>query len=179
VVGEIVRVSSQPAPLLLRIEDVHWADPIILTHLAKLIRSVAELPILLILTTRIAGDPFDQAWRAGIGGAPLTTIDLGSLRLTEANDLAKKFDILDDEIITACVERCGGNPLFLEQLLRDADDLTDGSIPDTIQGIVQARIDVLPVNDKEAIQAASVLGQRFSCAALEALIKNNNFEEDI
>jgi len=83
---------------------------------------------------------------------------------------------LNDEMIAACVERSGGNPLFLEQLLRNAGDLEAGDIPGTIQGIVQARLDVLAGHDREAIQAASVLGQRFSRTALAALLNNDNYD---
>ncbi|HUV62638.1 MAG TPA: adenylate/guanylate cyclase domain-containing protein [Sedimentisphaerales bacterium] len=175
-VGDLVRHASQSRPLLLRVEDAHWADPLILAHLANLTRAVQNIPALLILTTRITADRLDQAWRAGTAGAPLTTHDLGPLHPSEANELARDFKALNDEMITACVERSGGNPLFLEQLLRNADDLKAGAIPGTVQGIVQARLDVLPSNDRAAIQAASVLGQRFSRAALAALLDTGNYD---
>ncbi len=174
--GDLVRHAGQRRPVLLRIEDTHWADPLILDQLANLTRTVQEIPVLLILTTRVTGDQLDQTWRAGTEGAPLTTADLGPLQPSEANDLADAFEALNDEMIAACVERSGGNPLFLEQLLRNAGDLEAGDIPGTIQGIVQARLDVLAGHDREAIQAASVLGQRFSRTALAALLNNDNYD---
>jgi len=177
-VGDLVRHASRSAPLLLRVEDAHWADQQILGHLAHLTRTVQDMPVLLIVTTRITGDRLDQSWRAGTEGAPLTTVDLGSLDASEANALAEDFETLDADVIAACVERSGGNPLFLEQLLRNADELTAGNIPGTVQGIVQARLDTLRPSDYEAIQAASVLGQRFSRRAVEALLKGRNFEPD-
>ncbi len=174
--AELVRHEGQVQPLLLRVEDAHWADPVLLDHLANLTRTVQDIPVLMILTTRITGDQLDQTWRAGADGAPLTTIDLGPLQPLEANDLAREFETLNEEMIAACVERSGGNPLFLEQLLRNADDLTAGDIPGTIQGIVQARLDVLASHDREAIQAASVLGQRFSRSALAALLDGDDYD---
>ncbi len=176
VFGGLVRTLSQSTPLLLRVEDTHWADPVILAYLAFLTRAISEYPVLLILTTRIAGDQLDQGWRTGTEGAPLTTIDLGQLEPSEAIDLARDFDALDSEIIAACIDRSGGNPLFLEQLLRNADDLTSGDIPGTIQGIVQARLDILPASDRKAIQAASILGQRFSRPAMDALLDIKGYD---
>ena len=55
--------------------------------------------------------------------------DLSPLDSSEASDLAQYFGDLDEDVISACVERSGGNPLFLEQLLRNADELTAGNIP--------------------------------------------------
>jgi predicted ATPase len=63
----------------------------------------------------------------------------------------------------------GGNPLFLEQLLRNADGLEAGNIPGTVQGIVQARLDAIPDMDRRALQAVSILGQRFSLPAMMAV----------
>ena len=175
-VGDLVRQASRSSPLLLRVEDAHWADPVILAHLMHLTQAVVDIPVLLIVTTRITGDQLDQNWRAGTEGAPITMIELGPLRASEANDLARDFEALNDDVIAACVERSGGNPLFLEQLLRNADELTAGDIPGTIQGIVQARLDALPSHDREAIQAASILGQRFSRSALDALLEGNGYD---
>ena len=69
-------------------------------------------------------DPLDRGWRAGAEGAALTTIDLGPLDVSEAGHLAEEFEGLDATLISACVERAGGNPLFLEQLLRSANGTT-------------------------------------------------------
>ena len=60
--------------------------------------------------------------------------------------------------------------MFLEQLLRTAGDLVDGRLPSSIQSVVLARTDLLAANDRRAIEAASVLGQRFTLANLRALI---------
>jgi hypothetical protein len=57
------------------------------------------------------------------------------------------------------VQRAEGNPLFLEQLLRNVREHGDGDVPASIQSLVLARIDRLPPADKQAVQAASVLGQ--------------------
>ena len=169
-VAALVRQRSQGLPLLLRVENVHWADAIVLDHLSRLAATVAELPVLLVMTSRIEGDQLDQGWRSTTGGAPLSTIDLSPLRDTEALDLARDFLDIDRRVAAACVERAEGNPLFLEQLLRSAMEATEEAIPGSVQSIVQSRMDRLAPEDRDALQAASVLGQRFSVDALRHVI---------
>jgi class 3 adenylate cyclase len=176
--GDLVIGRSAKRPLLLRIEDMHWAGPAVLAQAAALTRLIATCQALLVLTTRITGDPFDADWREKTGSAPVTSFDLAPLIATEAADLAQEFADLDDETTAACIARAGGNPLFLEQLLRNADELVAGNIPGTVQGIIQARLDAIPEDDRRALQAASVLGQRFSLPAMLAVAGFDAFQPD-
>jgi predicted ATPase len=66
-IAEIVKSKSRQQPLLLVVEDVHWADGLTLDHLAKLTETVADCAALLIMTSHLDGDPLDQAWRRQIG----------------------------------------------------------------------------------------------------------------
>ena len=75
-----------------------------------------------------------------------------------------------------CVERAAGNPLFLEQLLRNAEESHDVAVPGSVQSLVQARIDRLDPIDKTAVQVASVLGQRFERAALAHLLERAEYD---
>src|SRR5262249_52008162 len=78
-----------------------------------------------------------------------------------------------------CVERAGGNPLFLEQLMRHAAERTSGdAVPDTVQSIVQARLDRLDPALQQALQAATVFGQRFSIAGLRYLLGDRCCDPD-
>src|SRR5580693_7960081 len=126
------------------------------------------------MTTRPEGDPLDAHWRALAGGAAMITVDLSPLSAVDALSLARRF-IDGDAFAAQCVERAGGNPLFLEQLLRTAGDLTDGQLPSSIQSVVLARTDLLSAQDRRAIQAASALGQRFSLAHLRALLREPGY----
>ena len=170
VVSELIRASSKRKPVLIVVEDVHWADPLMLTYFAKMAATVADCRALLVMTSRIEGDPLDQAWRATTDGCPLMSIDVVPLRKKEALALAGAFIDASNQFALDCVERAEGNPLFLEQLLRDAKERGDKEVPASIQSLVLARIDRLPLSDKRALQAASVIGQRFSLDALRHLI---------
>ena len=170
VVSELVAARCRQSPLLVQIEDIHWAEPNVIALLAHLSATISELPCVLVMTTRIVGDPIDRIWRAQAQGAPTTVIELGPLRADEARQLVEGWTEFDSALLETCVDRSGGNPLFLEQLLRNLDELSADNLPGTIQGIVQARLDLLDVENRGAIQAASVFGQRFALDALSFLL---------
>jgi class 3 adenylate cyclase/tetratricopeptide (TPR) repeat protein len=169
-VAELVTRASGRCPRLLAIEDLHWADQMTLDHLANLAETVAGCPALLVMTSRLERDPLHEAWGPTIAGQPIVTIDLGPLQPSEANGLAEAYLDALGELAQRCVERADGNPLFLEQLLRHAEESAEGSVPGSIRSLVQARLDRLALPDKRALQAASVLGQRFTAEALAALL---------
>ncbi|ANW02388.1 adenylate/guanylate cyclase domain-containing protein [Bradyrhizobium icense] len=164
-VAELVTRASQRRPRLLAIEDLHWADQTTLDHLANLAETVLGCPALLVMTSRIERESLRE-----VAGHPIVTIDLGPLQPSEANGLAEAYFDALGEVAQRCIERAAGNPLFLEQLLRHAEESADGGIPGSIRSLVQARLDRLAMPDKRALQAASVLGQRFTTEALAALI---------
>jgi predicted ATPase len=138
---------------------------------------VAECRAVLVVTSRLEGDPLDTAWRARTGGAPLVTVDLGPLRPAEALELAGAFIATTDGRARACVERAQGNPLFLEQLLRHAEEEGAGEgVPDTVRSLVLARTDRLEPVDRRALQAASVLGQRVPHDALRHLLEDPGYD---
>ena len=177
VVAALAKASADNRPLLVTIEDVHWADPETLSLLAAITRATATSRTVLVMTTRIDGDPLDAHWRSTAGGGTLITVDLSPLSPADARSIARR--IIDvGAFAEQCVERAGGNPLFLEQLLRGAGDLTDGRLPASVQSIVLARTDLLSAQDRRAIQAASVLGQRFSLAHLRTLLQEPRYDCD-
>jgi tetratricopeptide (TPR) repeat protein len=174
-VARILDRESGLRPRLLVVEDLHWADQLVLMQLARLTTVVAQHPALLIMTSRIEGDPLDETWRAQVSGAPLTTIDLGPLPSDDARALAEALIAANTAFAERCVERAAGNPLFLDQLLRHADESQAVAVPGSIQSLVQERIDRLDSADKTAVQAASVLGQRFVGSALAHLLDASDY----
>ncbi len=169
-VGALAHATAGRSPLLLRIEDIHWADPLLLDRLAVLAEAIADRPVIMLMTSRIEGDPISRAWRAKVRRCPLTTIDLGPLNDADAADLAKEYRDANDALAQACIARAAGNPLFLDQLLRNARENAEHAVPGSVQSIVQARLDHLGDGDRRAIQAAAVLGQRFLAATVAAMV---------
>ena len=175
-VCDLVRRSTESQPCLIIVEDVHWASPLVLSCLTRVAETVSQCRALLVMTSRIEGDPISQTWRGATHGAPLITIDLGPLRHSDAVAFTATIIDATSAFATICIERAEGNPLFLDQLLRTAEDAADKALPGSIQSIVLARMDKLPPEDRLALQAASVLGQRFPLAALRTLIANPAYD---
>jgi class 3 adenylate cyclase/tetratricopeptide (TPR) repeat protein len=174
--ARLVEQSSRVQPRVLAVEDLHWADSFTLTQLAALATTVANCPAVLVMTSRLEQDPLDQDWRAEAGASPLIAIDLGPLHAEEATILAAPFLSASTEVARHCVERAAGNPLFLEQLLHNAAEGDISTIPSSVQSLVQARLDRLDPSDKAALQAASVLGQRFDRGAFAYLLDEPDFD---
>jgi predicted ATPase len=168
VLNSLVRARSASSPLLLVVEDVHWADRTTLETLARAAAAARDLPLVLALTTRPEPETVGPAWRAASGGCPLLTLDLAPLTQAEARELAGTYPCEDDALVASCVQRAEGNPLFLDQLMRNAQS-GDRTLPSSIQSIVLARLDRLDPGDRQALQAASILGQRFTLEAVQSL----------
>lgn len=157
-------------PLMLAIEDAHWADTAVRDRLAAVATRIADHPVLMVLTTRIENDPFDAGWRAAARGVPITTSDLGPLTAEDAAELTGALANLDADILADCIDRADGNPLFLEHLARSAAEDGSNALPDSVQSIVLAQVDRLPADEREVLQVASVFGQRFTASGVASLL---------
>lgn len=166
----LLQTASRDRAVLIAVEDVHWANKATLGLLAQLAAAADHCTAVLIMTTRIDGDPFDADWRAQSSGGPAVTIDLRPLAPEDAVQLVTGILSEVDDFATQCVVRAEGNPLFLEQLLRSKLQDGDAKLPHSIQGVVLARLDSLAEPDRHALRAASVLGQRFVPGDLQALL---------
>ena len=174
-IADLASRAARARPLLLVFEDIHWGSPLLLACLAALAMAARECPLVLLMTTRFEGDPFDRHWRAASHGTPLLTVDLGPLRRDEALALAQGVMQSSTRVAQECIERAEGNPLFLAQLLRNAHESGSPSIPPTIQSLVLARMDRLASRDKLALQAAAVVGKRFTLDVLRALTEDQRY----
>jgi class 3 adenylate cyclase len=163
-------------PTVLLIEDLHWAEPPLLDLLDRLVADV-DRPFLLIATAR----PELLELRPGWGGHRDSSTFLRLEALTDADAGQLLDDLLEAELPAALrevvVERSEGNPFFVEELIgtlidRGLLERSNGSwsvrelpvgfdVPDSIQAVLAARIDLLDTPEKAALQAASVIGRIF------------------
>lgn len=173
----LLEAASDVAPRVLAIEDLHWADASTLARVADLARAATRMPVLLILTSRLDGDPLAGAWRAALRGGSLTCLDLGPLCDSDAAQLARNIAPTANGLTRRCIERAGGNPLFLEQLMRAGHEQHD-RLPPSLHSLVLARVDRLPQRDRAALRAASVVGQRFPLALLRVLCATADYTCD-
>ena len=162
-------------PLVLLIEDVHWAEPPLLDLIERIGRD-ATGALLLLATAR----PDFAAGRTGWGSrVDSETIWLEPLEADTAGSLVDSLlaSELPSEVRDLIVERAEGNPFFVEEVLESlidagvlervnggwrANDLPPGfEIPDSVQAVLAARIDLLEEAEKAALQAAAVIGRVF------------------
>ena len=154
-------------PLVVFMEDLHWAERELLELLAA-VRSV-QRPLLLLGTARYEVGLAAEAIRL----APLPSGD--ALRMVD--HLAS--ETLAQEVRTFVVEHSDGNPFFVEEIMRMLADreVTDAIpqdlvVPDTVQALLAERIDLLDPAEKGALQAAAVIGRAFPADAVRELISD-------
>ncbi len=167
----LIGVLAAQQPVILALEDIHWADDGVLDLVESIGESIESAPLFLVCLGRPELRERRAAWAGG--GRNATTIDLKPLRPREAEELVAHLSSqgLAVELQQTVAQRAGGNPLFVEELVRM---LLEGSgagaaIPDTVQAVLTSRIDRLPQDEKRTLQAASVIGRTFWPSAVAPL----------
>lgn len=165
----LLGVAASNQPLLLIVEDVHWAGRDALDQLAELSRTAAGIPAVLLMTVRSEEDPLDHGWRQGAG--PMITIDLAPLPEASLVGLAQAAGLEDGGLARACAVRARGNPLFLEQLVACAATGQDprSAVPGSMASLVLGRLDRLSEADRAVIAAAAILGRTADVEAVRAV----------
>jgi DNA-binding winged helix-turn-helix (wHTH) protein/tetratricopeptide (TPR) repeat protein len=145
-------------PLVVVVEDIHWIDRTSEEFLTTLAGQLMATRILLLATHRpgYRSPWMDRSYTTQITIAPLTAGDSARLLASVAGNAP-----IAAEISTAILRRGEGNPFFLEELARTVIEQGAGtsSIPDTVQGVILARLDRLSDVPKQLLQTASVLGR--------------------
>ncbi|MBB5510202.1 adenylate/guanylate cyclase domain-containing protein [Paraburkholderia atlantica] len=175
--ARLVQRASRQRPRVLVVEDIHWSDESTLRDLAGLSATMAGCPAVLVLTARTHGDSSEEPWRAALS-EPYSQIDLGPLSTSDAHAMARSFPGAQAGLAGRCIARAAGNPLFLEQLLNDAQDGQGTGVPGSVRSLVQARLDRLDPANKTVLQAASVLGQLFEKEAVDFLVDGDGASAD-
>ncbi|MFF0296221.1 adenylate/guanylate cyclase domain-containing protein [Kitasatospora sp. NPDC004614] len=158
---ELLGALAGRAPLVLVIDDAHWAAALLLDLLDRVVAALADAPVLVA----VLGRP--ELLDAGPAG-PHRVLTLGALSDREARQLA---GALGGAAPAHLLERAGGNPLHLEQLLAAPANRSgsgDG-VPLTLQTLIGARLDALDPAERRAVDLACVLGREFAADELAAL----------
>jgi class 3 adenylate cyclase/tetratricopeptide (TPR) repeat protein len=166
-------------PLVIVVEDLHWADEAMLDFLEHITDWAVSSPILVVATARPELFSLRGSWGGGKRNA--TTVSLSPLNAEQAAVLLGALletTVLDAAVQQAILDRSEGNPLYVTEFVRLADDkglLRDAaaiaglSLPGSVQAVVAARLDLLPAEEKAALQAAAVVGKTFWVGALRSL----------
>src|SRR5262245_46508606 len=188
--------AARLRPVILFLDDVHWADPASVDLLAYIGGRCPELRVLLAVTYRAADlftsrHPFGQVKLELQGRGACREVTLSSLT---RDDVERYFVVtfpghrFPSELGPMIHARTGGNPLFLVDLLRDLRDrgiiVADSSgwalipavadlsqdLPESVRGLIQRKVDQLTEDDRQALTAASVQGAEFDSAVVARVL---------
>jgi len=183
---EAVRMMSlrgaRVRPLVLVFEDLHWVDSSTEEYLTSMMDSLAGMPIMLVLTHRVGyAPPFGtRSFHA--------TLNLQTLSEAEVGAMAGRVlgtEALPRDLLAALMQKAEGVPLFVEEVTKTLLDLgvlrrdnggyrmvkgtAEMGVPDTMQGIIMARLDRLGDDGKRTVQLASVIGRQFLVRLLDRI----------
>jgi predicted ATPase len=167
-----IEAGAQDEPTTFVFEDIHWADGALLDLIELLAARLQNLPVLLLTLARHELLDVRPAWGGGL--LAYNALPLEPLDGAEASQLA--LHLLGADTKAARVaEAAEGNPLFIEQfaaVLSERNGDESDSLPTTIRGLVAARLDGLPAEEREVILDASIVGKSFWRGALERIARN-------
>jgi class 3 adenylate cyclase len=181
-VRDLLLGESQKTPLILVFEDLHWVDRTTEEFLSYFVEWLPNASILLILLYR---PEYVHAWG---NKSYYSRIGLGQLPAIASSEMVKSLlegAEVSLELRELIIGRAGGNPLFMEELtyaLFEGGDIERANqqytlsrkvweiqVPDTIQGIIAARMDRLEASHKRTMQTAAVVGREFNYEILEMI----------
>jgi class 3 adenylate cyclase/tetratricopeptide (TPR) repeat protein len=170
-------------PTVLVFEDLHWADDGLLDFVDGLVDWATDLPLLVVATARPELLTRRMHWGGGKPNA--TTLSLAPLSEAETAEVVHAVlerAVLPADVQAAVLARAGGNPLYAEEFARlIAERAPDAAgelpVPDSLQGLIAARLDALSRAEKELIQDAAVVGKVFWRGALPASRSRENVDD--
>ncbi len=186
-VEALVLAQAQRQPLLLICDDLHWADASSLELLGRLARQARHAALLLILGYR-ADPPIPEPWTAL---AHCTRLLIGELTPSDTAALVAALlqDVPPPELLTL-VEKTQGNPFFVEEVIRGLIEagvlarvgggwrltrpVEETLVPDSIEGVITARLDRLEERSREVLQVAAVVGRRFHYPILAGVMSRRD-----
>jgi predicted ATPase len=188
----LLRALAARGPVVLVCEDLHWADPASIEVVRQLLPLASQLPILFLAALR--ADTDSAGW-ALIGqarelfGDALAELRLEPLSEAESRTLVAnllEIESLPDHVRGVILSRAEGNPFFVEEVVRmliergvivargdqwvATSDIGTVEIPETLHGLLLARIDQLPASAKRSLRVAAVIGRQFPLRVLERIL---------
>ena len=163
-------LRRERSPSVVVVEDLHWSEPAFREVLRALIVELADVPVLFLGTSRPELEPSDAL------GADAITVHLRPLDAESVEELVEQISVrlgVSDVEPASVAERSGGNPLFALEFVRALADVPNragiGSVPDSVQAVIAARLDAVPMELRAVVQDAAVIGDEFWVPALAVI----------
>ena len=170
-VRDVLIRASEEGPIVIVLEDIQWLDGPTAALFAELVPDLAPHGCLLVTTSR----PGTRlAWQA-------QRIELAPLAPPDARALASELGGADvaNELVERVLERTGGNPFFIEEVLRQFHDTGRTDVPATVQEVIEAHLDRLPPGPLAVVKTAAVIGRSFWLPLIKTLVPSGSLTEDL
>jgi class 3 adenylate cyclase len=169
----LVALLASERPVLIGIDDAHWADDGLLDLIEEVVFRLNDAPLVVLCTSR--PELLERRPDFGRAARNVTQIELSPLTREASNALAAALlPAKTRQLAPQVAEASGGNPFFVEEVVCAIAEGRGGAthrLPDTVQAAIAARLDQLPQVEKRTLQHAAVLGQNFLESALEELVE--------
>jgi hypothetical protein len=168
----LVALLAGERPLVIGIDDTHWADDGLLDLVEEVVFRLDDVPLVVLCTSR--PELLDRRPDFGRAARNVTQVELRPLTAEATDELAIALLPPEERSFASRVARAsGGNPFFAEEVAQAIVEGRHGDVehlPDTVQAAIAARLDLLPPAEKRALQHSSVLGPNFLQEALDDLL---------
>ncbi len=170
-----VGALAQQRPLVMQISDLHWADDAVLSLIDDFFATVHHRPIVLVATARPA---LLDHWSPRPGRHNTLVLHLDPLGRAASAELLESLmgEPVPADLAEVLLDRSGGNPFFMEELVGLLDGAATSAevsrvaaLPDTLRGLVAARLDDLDPMARDVLQNAAVIGQQGPTAGLREM----------
>jgi class 3 adenylate cyclase/tetratricopeptide (TPR) repeat protein len=166
-VRRLLEAAARRRPLVVIVEDIHWAEPTLLDILEYVAAHARGVPLVLVCLAR--PDLLERRPTALL----VDSIELRPLSQTHSGELLERLDPVaarEPAERVRLLDAAEGNPLFLEQMVAMKQETGSATIPPTIQALLAARIDGLPPAERDVIDCAAVEGRQFHRSAVAELL---------
>ena len=168
-VRRLLERAAAERPLVVVVEDVHWAEQTLLDLLEYLVAFSGAQPVLVVPIARPEFLETRPAWAAPLPNRSLLMLD--SLSDADARELVERAaGEVESQTAAQIVDTAEGNPLFLEQLVAVGAENGHAAMPSSIQAVLAARIDHLEPGERTLLEYASVQGRSFYVGAVAELL---------
>jgi class 3 adenylate cyclase/tetratricopeptide (TPR) repeat protein len=152
-VASFLATAADESPLVVLVDDIHWAEPALLDMLAGVVRSLARTPLLVVCLARPELLEHRPDWPTGVSLEPLDGVEVEAL--LESLDVPATAR-------ARIAQTAGGNPLYAEELVAWADDGGDlDALPTSLNALLSARLDRLDAGARDALERGAVEGEVF------------------
>ena len=160
-VGQVIERRCEKGPMLLWIDDLHWADQVVVDLLEHLVSTCSRYPFVVVTSMRPGSE---VVWPPQLESGIVVSLQLQPLSRDESDELALELlhdaiDGDDERLLGSLFDRSGGNPLFLQELASlVAAEGASSELPESLRALIAARLDQLSPPERQMLDNAATLG---------------------